>query len=280
MSAAPMATTVAAVLAPEERLRVEAAGNGCFSLLARESLPEAIRLVRERPVDALLLSVERCHPDQVPALARLVESCPGLPTVALVSRHGEAETEMLLRLGATGVRQVVDVTTPNGWRRLREVVSQPAGHAAARIQAGVLGELEGLTPDGRLFLEALIRMAPELATVRRLARALAVGTSTLVSRFARHGLPSPKSYLAATRLLHAAALFERGAMSVADVAYRLDYSSPQSFGRHLRAMLGLTATEFRRRFPFPLALGRFQERMVRPYREQWRGFHPLVGRLP
>jgi AraC-like DNA-binding protein len=274
-----MATMVAAVLAPEERLRVEAAGNGCFSLLARESLSEAIRLVRERPVDALLLSVERCRPDQVPALARLVESCPGLPTVALVSRHGEAETEMLLRLGATGVRQVVDVTTPQGWRRLREVVSQPAGHAAARIQAGVLGELEGLTPDGRLFLEALVRMAPELATVRRRARALAVGTSTLVSRFARHGLPSPKSYLAAMRLLHAAALFERGAMSVADVAYRLDYSSPQSFGRHLRAMLGLTATEFRRRFPFPVALARFQERLVRPYREQWRGFHPLVGRL-
>ena len=51
------------------------------------------------------------------------------------------------------------------------------------------------------------------------------------------------------------------------------------FGRHLRAMLGLTATEFRRRFPFPVALARFQERLVRPYREQWRGFHPLVGRL-
>ena len=32
---------------------------------------------------------------------------------------------------------------------------------------------------------------------------------------------------------------------MADVAYRLEYSSPQSFGRHLRAMLGVTALEFR-----------------------------------
>ena len=78
-----------------------------------------------------------------------------------------------------------------------------------------------------------------------------------MSRFARAGLPSPKNYLAAIRLLHAAFLFETAGLSVADVAYRLEYSSPQSFGRHLRAMLGLTALEFRRRFPFPLALERF-----------------------
>ncbi len=280
MSAIPGAATVAAVLAPDERVRVEAAGSGCFAVLTRESIPDAIRLVRERAVDALLLSVSRCGPEQAPALARLVEACPGLPTVALLSQHSERDTETLLRLGATGVRQVVDVTTPQGWRRLREVVSQPASHTAARIQAALFGELTELTPDGRLFLEALARLAPDTTTVRRLASTLAVGTSTLVSRFARHGLPSPKSYLAALRLLHAAALFERGAVSVADVAYRLEYSSPQSFGRHLRATLGVTASEFRRRIPFPSALERFQARLVIPYREEWRTFHPLVGRLP
>src|SRR5439155_16581475 len=47
------------------------------------------------------------------------------------------------------------------------------------------------------------------------------------------------------RLLHAAYLFLNPGLSVSDVAYRLDYSSPQSFGRHLKAMLGVTAGEFR-----------------------------------
>ena len=64
-----------------------------------------------------------------------------------------------------------------------------------------------------------------------------------LSRFLRAALPSPKRYLAATRLLYAAALLEIPGFSVADAAYRLEYSSPQSFGRHVRAILGATASE-------------------------------------
>jgi len=108
-----------------------------------------------------------------------------------------------------------------------------------------------------------------------------VRPSTMMSRFARAGLPSPKNYLAAVRLLHAAYLFQAAGLSVADVAYRLEYSSPQSFGRHLRAMLGITAVEFRRRFPFAVAQERFVELMIEPYREVWRTFHPVaVSRSP
>ena len=35
------ATTVAAVLLPGERLRVDAAGNGCFAVVHRDSVPDA-----------------------------------------------------------------------------------------------------------------------------------------------------------------------------------------------------------------------------------------------
>ena len=62
---------------------------------------------------------------------------------------------------------------------------------------------------------------------------------------------------------------------MADVAYRLDYSSPQSFGRHLKAMLGVTAGEFRRRFAFDVSLQRYVDLLVAPYREALRAFHPL-----
>ena len=126
-------------------------------------------------------------------------------------------------------------------------------------------------------MEALIRLAADTPTVTTLAQRLHVRPSTLMSRFARAGLPSPKNYLAAIRLLHAAYLFETAGLSVADVSYRLEYSSPQSFGRHLRAMLGLTALEFRRRFPFPVAVARFVELMVDPYVHIWRSFHPIAA---
>jgi AraC-like DNA-binding protein len=269
--------TVAAVLLPGERLRVDAAGNGCFAVVHRDSVPDAVRVVRERPVDAVLLSVHRCAPEQVDAVRHLVSEFPGIPTVALISQHDPSSTEMLLRLGASGVRQVVDVTSPAGWSRLRQVVGQPATRAVSRIQGPILTALADSPPDARLFVEAMIRLAPDTPTVTALAERLYVRPSTLMSRFARAGLPSPKNYLSAIRLLHAAYLFEASGLSVADVAYRLEYSSPQSFGRHLRAMLGVTALEFRRRFPFPTALARFVELMVTPYREVWRGFHPIAG---
>lgn len=268
--------TVAAVLLPGERSRVDAAGSGCFAVVHRDSIPDALRVVRERPVDAVLVSVHRCRPEQVEVLSGLVRDFPSIPTVALVSQHDTDATEMLLRLGATGVRQVVDVTSPSGWSRLRQVIGQPATRAVARIQGPIHAALAGAAPDSRVFFEALIRLAPGTATIRRLADQLYIRPSTLMSRFARAGLPSPKNYLAAMRLVHAAQLFDDAGLSVADVAYRLEYSSPQSFGRHVRAMLGITSSEFRRRFPFGVALGRFVDLMVTPYREVWGTFHPLA----
>jgi AraC-like DNA-binding protein len=275
--ATAQSTTVAAVLLPGERPRVDAAGSGCFAVVHRDTIPDAVRVVRERSVDAVLVSVHRCCPEQMEAVGHLVREFPGIPTVALLSQHDPGSTEMLLRLGASGVRQVVDVTSPSGWNRLRTVVGQPATRAVSRIQAPILRALAHAPPDTRLFIEAMIRLAPDTPTVTALAERLYVRPSTLMSRFARAGLPSPKNYLAAIRLLHAAHLFEAAGLSVADVAYRLEYSSPQSFGRHLRAMLGVTALEFRRRFPFPVALERFVELMIEPYGEIWRSFHPMAG---
>ena len=269
---------IAAVLRPEERSRVEAAGTGWFSLVHRESIPDAIRAVRERPVDAVLLSVHQCGDRAMDALPALVSGFPGIPTVALVSRHDSRGSEALLQLGAGGVRQVIDVTGPDGWQRLRQVLGQTATRDAARIQGPVLLALGPIAPDAQLFFEVLIRLAPDLSTARQLADRLGVRCTTLMSRFMRADLPSPKSYLAAMRLLHATLLFERPGHTIADVAYRLDYSSPQSFGRHVRALLGITSSELRRRFPFERALERFVLLMVQPYRDAWAGFRPLGKR--
>ncbi len=266
---------IAAVLGPGERARVEAAMGDRIAVLHQETIPDAIRVVRERPVAAVLLSVSRCQDEQLPELDRLVQGFPAIPTVALM--NGPGHSDVLLRLGARGIREVIDVNAPEGWRRLRALVEGPGTPATARIQGPILNALNEAPPDAKLFFEALIRCAPHHVTVRRLARTLHVSPSTLLSRFQRAGIPSPKSYLAALRLLHAALLLEDGGRSVADVAYRLEYSSPQSFGRHVRAMLGVTATEFRRRLPFPVALDRFLALMIAPYRAAFRTFHPLLS---
>ena len=268
-------TTIAAVLEPGERPRVEAAGSGCFTVLHRDSIGEALAVVRERPVDALLVSVHRCDPRASAAVGRLVQSFPGVPAVALLSRHDPETPETLLRLGASGIRNVVDVTRPAGWGRLRHLVTQPTTRLAARILGPLFDRLPEIPRDARLFLEATVRLAPTTPTVRGLARIFGVCPSTMMSRFTRAGLPSAKRYLAAIRLLHAAQLFENRGLSIADVAYRLECSSPQSFGRHVRSGLGITCSEFRERFPFPAALERFLALLVDPYLVAWRRFRPL-----
>jgi AraC-like DNA-binding protein len=267
--------TVCTVLPAPERPRFDAAGDGCFHTLHAESLREALYVARRRRIDVVVISVHRCQGEALPAVARFVREFPAIPAVALVSRHDREATETLLRLGATGVRAAVDCTQPDGWRRLRELVGHPASPVAARVLARLGPALADASEEARLFFEAIARLAPALSTVRGLARHLRVRPSTLMSRFCRSGLPSPKSYLAGMRLLHAAFLFQNPGLSVADVAYRMDYSSPQSFGRHLRAVLGVTAGEFRRRFPFDVALARYIDLLVTPYRETLRAFHPF-----
>lgn len=271
----PLPPTVATVLLPSERSRVDAAGGGAFTAVHRESVPEAMQVVRERPVDAVLVSVHRCGAADADQVRRLVRSFPGLPAVALMSQRDERASRSLLYLGASGVREVVDVTTPTGWSHLRQLLVEPATRPAARILGPLLERLPGLPDDARIFLEALVRLAPVTPTVREIARQFQVRPSTLMSRFSRARLPSAKRYLAAVRLLYAAQYFESEALSVSDVAYRLQCSSPQSLGRHVRSLLGITCTEFRRRFPFPVAVERFGRVMIDPYAAQWRAFHPL-----
>ncbi len=274
--AGTLTPTVAAVLDPMERSRVDAAGSGCFALVHRESVRDALRVVRERPVDAVLVSVRRCVGEAPALLEQFSRSFPSVPTVALVTRREPGDAEALLRLGATGVRQVVDATDPAGWRRLREVLGAPPTERAHAILNPVMEVLSPLTTGSRRFWEELIRTAPETTTVRRLANALSITPSTFVSRFVRSGLPSPKDHLVAVRLCHAARLFDEGDLTVADVAYRMDYASPQSFGRHLRVVLGITPSEFRTRFPFCAVLQRFLDRFVRPYKDAWKTFRPLA----
>lgn len=271
--------TIAAVVNPAERASLDAAGAGCFDIVHRQTLPGALHVVRESPVDAVVFSVHQCRGPDVEQIDNLVRRFPDIPTVALITRSDPNASETLLRLGATGVRHVIDVTGPTGWNQLRHLLAEPVSRPAARILARLFDALPELPPATRIFVELMVRLAPSTPVARRFAARARLSPSTLMSRFSRAGLPSPKTYVAAIRLLYAAQYFENEGLSITDVAYRLECSSPQSFGRHLRSMLGITAGEFRRRFTFDSAADRFVAMLIAPYRRVWMDFHPLeVGR--
>jgi transcriptional regulator GlxA family with amidase domain len=108
-----------------------------------------------------------------------------------------------------------------------------------------------------------------------LANALSVEPSTLMSRFFRASLPAPKMYLSMARLLYAAWFLEIPKVSIAATANALHYSSPQSFGRHIQMLLGLTAGEFRKELTMRVALDHFVGRLITPYSDTLQRFRPI-----
>src|SRR3954470_15773593 len=98
-----------------------------------------------------------------------------------------------------------------------------------------------------------------------------------MSRFFRAGAPTPKRYLAMARLVRAARLFENSGFSIANVANHLDYSSPQSFGRHVRTLLHITAGEFRARYDCASMFTRFRTDLIIPYTGPLCNLRPLTS---
>jgi AraC-like DNA-binding protein len=269
---------VITVLDPEERPRVDAAGQGLYQAIHRETIADALEEMKRRRVSAILLSVVRCGRELDRRTATVVREFPSVPTVALLAST-PATAESLLTLGNAGVTRLVDVRVPSGWSRLRQILGTEAQHEADRMALDAISsELGGMTPDCYAFFEALFVESERIRTIRELALRMGVLPSTLMSRFFRAGLPSPKRFLAFARLLRAARLFEDAGHSIADVANALEYSSPQSFGRHVRALLGLTAGEFRQRMGTAAMLERILADLIRPHRAGFHALNPLAIR--
>ena len=179
-------------------------------------------------------------------------------------------------LGQLGIKKMIDARTPNGWQTLRSLLAADASqelHRSALAQINL--DLPGMPADCWRFFELLFDPSPKIGTVRQLARRLEILPSTLMSRFFRAGLPAPKKYLALSRLIRAARLFENPGLSVASVANHLDYSSPQSFGRHVRTMMRISPVMFRGRYDGQGMVQYFRTQLILPYVDTLRTFHPV-----
>lgn len=272
---APRLPAISTILTPGERMRVDAAGEGSYRAIHRDGVGELVRDIKARRADAVLLSVARCDGPMQPGICALVREFPRVATVALVSHATADAPRVALSLGTSGITQLVDVREPAGWHELRRLLLANRGGEIQREALTQLAlDLAGVESDCWRFFEALFTAPPRAATVRALSSEFAVLPSTLMSRFYRTGLPAPKKYLAMARLIRAARLFENPGFSIANVANHLDYSSPQSFGRHVRTLLRMTAGEFRNRFDGAGMLRHFREVLVLPYLPELRRLQP------
>ena len=271
----PMPVTT--MLTPGERARVDAAAQGLYSALHRESLDEVIADLRERRAGAVLVSIARYGLHSSARMAAMVREFPRVPAMALLTETQYTTPQSLLALGQLGVRILIDARQPSGWQTLREILAAERSNDLQRTVLGHLSaDLTGVPPDCWRFFELLFSHSPRVHTVRQLSRQLCILPSTLMSRFFRAHLPPPKRYLALARLIRAAKLFENPGLSVASVANYLDYSSPQSFGRHVRAMMYMSPVEFREQYDGAGMLLYFREELILPHLIALRDFRPAA----
>lgn len=268
--------SVSTILTADERLRVDAVGMGMFRSCHRDSIDDVVRDLRQHRTDAVLISTTMCRYTDAARVARVVREFPRVPAVALVSQFDGHAARAVLLLGQCGVRTLVDVREPTGWRELRSVLLKERASDIQRLAIALVADDLTNAPKGAVrFFEILFSEAPHLATVRELSRTMGLVPSTLMSRFYRAQLPPLKRYLAVARLMFAARLFENPGVSIANVANQLDYSSPQSFSRHVRSMLKLTAVDFRLRYNGEGVLALLRNELVLAHRSQWAGFDPF-----
>lgn len=275
------ALAVSTMLSPTERARVDAASRGLYDLVHRDSLDDVLKDVRERRAGAVVFSVARYGILPTSRIATIVREFPQVPAIALLTSTEEHTPLATLSLGHLGVRTLVDARAPRGWSDLRDILMAERSSDLERdVLAQLALDLAGATRDCWRFFELLFSAAPRMLVVRQVATELGVLPSTLLSRFFRARLPAPKRYLSLARLIRAAKLFENAGFSVAGVANHLEYSSPQSFGRHVRTVMNMSPVQFRRTFDAEKMTTFFREELVLPYREALRTFSPVAARPP
>jgi len=268
---------VTTILTPGERLRVDAAAEGLYCALHRESFDEVLDDLRERRAGAVLISIA-CYGLQSSArMAAMVREFPRIPAMALLTEAQYSTPQNLLSLGQLGVRILIDARQPSGWQTLRDILAAEKSSDLQRTALGILStDLSGAPSDCWRFFELLFSHTPQIHTIRQLSRHLHILPSTLMSRFFRAKLPPPKRYLSLARLIRAAKLFENPGLSVASVANYLDYSSPQSFGRHVRTVMQMSPVAFRETYDGAGMLQHFRGELILPYVGILRSFRPAA----
>ena len=271
-------TPVSTILTPLERSRMDAAAQGLCDPLHRESLDEVLSDLRQQRASLVLISVARYGSQSSSRVAAMVREFPRIPAVALLTETENSTPHATLALGQLGIRTLVDARLPTGWQALRNLLaSQGSNDLLRSALAQISLDLPGVSKDCWRFFELLFESSPRISTVRQLARHLNILPSTLMSRFFRAKLPAPKRYLSLARLIRAARLFENPGLSVARVANHLDYSSPQSFGRHVRTVMKMSPVRFRSTFDGQGMIQYFRTELVLPYVDTLSTFRPSAA---
>jgi AraC-like DNA-binding protein len=225
--------------------RLRRATTARFAFVHAHSWSETLAVIRGRPVEVAVVDPLLSGEARAQEIERLRLLFPSLPLILYTSLTPQL-AGVLLALGQRGIRHVVFSRFDDHPARLRHVVeTEAAGASSRRLLDQLAGHLAPLPTELRWVLEEALRAPGEVQTVQHLAARAHVDRRTCERWFSRIGLPSPRHFLAAARVLYAHRLLQDPGFTIEDVAQRLGYMQVKTLQQHARAYLGLTAGEMR-----------------------------------
>lgn len=222
----------------EARLRSALAGE--HDLLTCERWTRLWDVVHKHAVDGCILDIyDPGEPVALREVQRLRRRRPPMAIVVYADFRGR-ELD-LFELGALEIDAVIQAEGDDSPRRIREVVRQALGAAAAlRIVSALTGRLPPLGLD---CLRWSVENAHAAPSVSDLADAFSMSGRTLACELRERDLPPPSRFLLWGRLFRAAQMLADSDRTVETVAFSLGYSSGTALGRAFRRETGHPPTE-------------------------------------
>jgi AraC-like DNA-binding protein len=228
-----------------QHLKLRRAVAARFAVAHVASWDAVLHTIRSRPVEIAVLDPLLSGEARSQEIERLRLLFPSLPLILYTSLTPQL-AGVLLALGQCGIRHVVFSRFDDHPERLRQVIEDEEMHAASHQLLGQLaGALAPLPQELRWVLEEALRTPGDVQTIQQVAARARVDRGTCARWFARAGLPSPRHFLAAARVLYAHRLLQDPGFTIEDVAQRLGYAQARTLQQHARSYLGLTAGEMR-----------------------------------
>ena len=246
------------------KLRRSAAAR--FSLVPAATWDAVLGAIRGRPVELAVVDPLLSGEARSQEIERLRVLFPSLPLI-LYTTLTPHTAGVLLALGQRGIQHVIFSNYNDHASRLREVLGQEEARSSSRqLLDQLAGALAPLPSELRWVLEEALRSPGEVQTVGQVAVRARVDRRTCERWFTRVGLPSPRHFLSAARVLYAHRLLQDPGFTIEDVAKRLGYAQTKTLQIHARAYLGLTAGEMRLSLSPDEALAQVVQRFLTPNR--------------
>src|SRR5436309_8898964 len=216
-----------------------------FAVAPARTWDEALAAIRTRPVELAVVDPLLAGRASASEIERLRVMFPSLPFILYTTLTPETAA-VLLALGQRGIRHVVFVRYDDYPAHLRRVLAEEEARSTSRQLLDQLAwALAPLPAELRWVLEEVLQSPAEVQTVQQVAARARVDRRTFERWFTRLGLPSPRHFLAAARVLYAHRLLRDPGFPIEDVAMRLGYAQTKTLQLHARTYLGLTAGEMR-----------------------------------